>query len=59
MSYRYRLDGGNLAITSPRAEQDAGVYQCLATNLLGTILSRKARLQFACKCGDPVIRVYT
>ncbi|XP_058535164.1 contactin-6 [Ochotona princeps] len=46
-SPRYRLEGGSLAITSPRTEQDAGVYQCLATNLLGTILSREARLQFA------------
>ncbi|CAK7293855.1 CNTN6 [Vulpes lagopus] len=47
MSYHYRLDGGNLAISSPRTDQDIGIYQCLATNTLGTILSRKAKLQFA------------
>uniref|UniRef100_A0A8D1CFD6 Contactin 6 n=1 Tax=Sus scrofa TaxID=9823 RepID=A0A8D1CFD6_PIG len=47
MSYHYRLDGGNLAISSPRTDQDIGTYQCLATNPLGTILSRKAKLQFA------------
>ncbi|XP_054406150.1 contactin-6 isoform X2 [Pongo abelii] len=47
MSYHYRLDGGSLAISSPHTDQDIGMYQCLATNLLGTILSRKAKLQFA------------
>uniref|UniRef100_A0A8C8WL33 Contactin 6 n=1 Tax=Panthera leo TaxID=9689 RepID=A0A8C8WL33_PANLE len=47
MSYHYRLDGGNLAISSPRTDQDIGMYQCLATNTLGTVLSRKAKLQFA------------
>ncbi|XP_063662655.1 contactin-6 isoform X2 [Pan troglodytes] len=47
MSYHYRLDGGSLAINSPHTDQDIGMYQCLATNLLGTILSRKAKLQFA------------
>nr|XP_023403774.1 contactin-6 isoform X7 [Loxodonta africana] len=47
MSYHYRLDGGSLAISSPPTAQDIGTYQCLATNPLGTILSRKAKLQFA------------
>ncbi|XP_012323910.1 contactin-6 [Aotus nancymaae] len=47
MSYHYRLEGGSLAISSPHTDQDIGMYQCLATNLLGTILSRKAKLQFA------------
>nr|XP_023475833.1 contactin-6 isoform X2 [Equus caballus] len=47
MSYHYRLDGGSLAISSPQTDQDIGTYQCLATNPLGTILSRKAKLQFA------------
>ncbi|KAM9185754.1 contactin-6 [Dugong dugon] len=47
MSYHYRLDGGSLAISSPHTDQDIGSYQCLATNPLGTILSRKAKLQFA------------
>lgn len=51
MSYHYRLDGGSLAINSPHTDQDIGMYQCLATNLLGTILSRKAKLQFACEFG--------
>ncbi|KAM5280542.1 contactin-6 [Ctenodactylus gundi] len=47
MSYHYKLDGGSLVITNPRTEQDIGTYQCLATNLRGTILSQKAKLQFA------------
>ncbi|XP_036734112.2 contactin-6 isoform X2 [Manis pentadactyla] len=47
MSYHYRLDGGSLAISSPNTDQDIGTYQCLATNPLGTILSQKAKLQFA------------
>ncbi|XP_074168309.1 contactin-6 isoform X2 [Rhinolophus sinicus] len=47
LSYHYRLDGGNLVISSPHTDRDVGTYQCLATNLLGTILSQKAKLQFA------------
>ncbi|XP_033612923.1 contactin-6 isoform X2 [Fukomys damarensis] len=46
-NYRYKLNGGRLAISSPHTDQDIGTYQCLATNLLGTILSRRAKLQFA------------
>nr|KAF6420163.1 contactin 6 [Molossus molossus] len=46
-SSHYRLDGGNLVVSSPPTGQDEATYQCLATNLLGTILSRKAKLQFA------------
>nr|XP_023422333.1 contactin-6 [Cavia porcellus] len=46
-NYHYKLDGGRLAISSPHTDQDIGTYQCLATNVLGTILSRKAKLQFA------------
>ncbi|XP_007428286.1 contactin-6, partial [Python bivittatus] len=47
MSYHYRLVGGSLAINNPRKKQDIGTYQCLVTNSFGTILSRKAKLQFA------------
>ncbi|NXD05913.1 CNTN6 protein, partial [Nothocercus nigrocapillus] len=47
MSYHYRLVGGSLAINNPHKKQDTGTYQCLATNSFGTILSRKAKLQFA------------
>ncbi|XP_027556673.1 contactin-6 isoform X3 [Neopelma chrysocephalum] len=47
MSYHYRLVGGSLAINNPHKNQDIGTYQCLATNSFGTILSRKAKLQFA------------
>uniref|UniRef100_A0A8C3GPV7 Contactin 6 n=1 Tax=Cairina moschata TaxID=8855 RepID=A0A8C3GPV7_CAIMO len=43
----YRLVGGSLAINNPHKKQDMGTYQCLATNSFGTILSRKAKLQFA------------
>ncbi|KAM9095209.1 contactin-6-like [Sarcophilus harrisii] len=47
MSYHYRLIGGSLAISNPYKAQAIGTYQCLATNPLGTILSQKAKLQFA------------
>ncbi|XP_032650511.1 contactin-6 isoform X1 [Chelonoidis abingdonii] len=47
MSYHYRLVGGSLAINNPHIKRDIGTYQCLATNSFGTILSRKAKLQFA------------
>ncbi|XP_063148906.1 contactin-6 [Candoia aspera] len=47
VSYHYRLVGGSLAINNPRKKQDIGTYQCLVTNSFGTILSRKAKLQFA------------
>ncbi|XP_034296428.1 contactin-6-like isoform X4 [Pantherophis guttatus] len=47
MSYHYRLVGGSLAINNPHKKQDIGTYQCLVTNSFGTILSRKAKLQFA------------
>ncbi|XP_074140168.1 contactin-6 [Sminthopsis crassicaudata] len=47
MSYHYRLVGGSLAISNPYKAQAIGTYQCLATNPLGTILSQKAKLQFA------------
>ncbi|KAM6061927.1 LOW QUALITY PROTEIN: contactin-6 [Chlamydotis macqueenii] len=47
MSYHYRLVEGSLAINNPHKKQDIGTYQCLATNSFGTILSRKAKLQFA------------
>ncbi|KAM6468634.1 contactin-6 isoform 2-T2 [Liasis olivaceus] len=43
----YRLVGGSLAINNPHKKQDIGTYQCLVTNSFGTILSRKAKLQFA------------
>uniref|UniRef100_A0A8D2LZR0 Contactin 6 n=1 Tax=Varanus komodoensis TaxID=61221 RepID=A0A8D2LZR0_VARKO len=47
MSYHYKLVGGSLAINNPHKNQDIGTYQCLVTNSFGTILSRKAKLQFA------------
>ncbi|XP_068940175.1 contactin-6 [Petaurus breviceps papuanus] len=46
-SYHYRLVGGSLAISNPHKIQAIGIYQCLASNPLGTIVSRKAKLQFA------------
>lgn len=36
-------------LLNPSRERDAGTYQCFATNSLGTVVSREARLQFACK----------
>ncbi|XP_007500167.2 contactin-6 [Monodelphis domestica] len=47
MSYHHRLVGGSLIISNPHIAEAIGIYQCLATNPLGTIVSRKAKLQFA------------
>lgn len=45
----YSLSGGNLRISHLDKDQDAGTYQCLASNSFGTIVSREASLTFACK----------
>ncbi|MGH0183315.1 UNVERIFIED_CONTAM: hypothetical protein FKN15_011753 [Acipenser sinensis] len=45
--YRRRLSEGSLLIKSLDKNHDAGIYQCIATNLFGTIVSRKASLDFA------------
>ncbi|KAM4883139.1 contactin-3 isoform 1-T1 [Thomomys bottae] len=47
VSHHYKLNGGNLTIMNPNRDWDTGSYQCFATNSLGTIVSREARLQFA------------
>ncbi|CAB1432328.1 unnamed protein product, partial [Pleuronectes platessa] len=44
---RRRLSGGNLIISSLDRQQDVGVFQCMAYNTVGAILSRRASLQFA------------
>uniref|UniRef100_A0A452T9R4 Contactin 2 n=1 Tax=Ursus maritimus TaxID=29073 RepID=A0A452T9R4_URSMA len=43
---RHQLVGGNLVIINPTKAQDAGVYQCLASNPVGTVVSREAVLRF-------------
>uniref|UniRef100_A0A669BPH0 Contactin 4 n=1 Tax=Oreochromis niloticus TaxID=8128 RepID=A0A669BPH0_ORENI len=43
----YSLSGGNLRISHLNKDQDAGTYQCLASNSFGTIVSREASLTFA------------
>lgn len=45
----YRLVEGNLLISDPHAVDHGGVYQCIASNALGTVVSREARVQFACE----------
>ncbi|XP_008259162.1 contactin-3 isoform X1 [Oryctolagus cuniculus] len=47
MEHRYKLNGGNLVVINPNRNWDTGSYQCFATNSLGTIVSREAKLQFA------------
>ncbi|KAJ8788178.1 hypothetical protein J1605_005477 [Eschrichtius robustus] len=47
MGYRYKLNGGNLVVINPNRNWDTGSYQCFATNSVGTIVSREAKLQFA------------
>ncbi|XP_054626908.1 contactin-3-like isoform X2 [Dunckerocampus dactyliophorus] len=44
---RRRLSGGNLIISNLDRYQDVGVYQCMAYNTVGAILSRRAHLKFA------------
>lgn len=46
---RYSLMGGNLHISHLNKEEDVGIYQCLASNSFGTIVSREASLHIACK----------
>nr|XP_015815441.2 contactin-4 [Nothobranchius furzeri] len=43
----YSLVEGNLLISNPHFINHGGVYQCIATNAFGTIVSRKARVRFA------------
>ncbi|XP_069545155.1 contactin-4 isoform X2 [Brachyistius frenatus] len=44
---RYSLMGGNLHISHLNKEEDVGIYQCLASNSFGTIVSREASLHIA------------
>ncbi|XP_067913839.1 contactin-2 [Heterodontus francisci] len=43
---RYSLVGGNLVINNPTRSKDPGSYQCLATNSIGTVISKEAFLRF-------------
>lgn len=45
----YSLIEGNLLINNPHVINHGGVYQCIATNTFGTIVSREAKVKFACK----------
>uniref|UniRef100_A0A3B5QKA3 Contactin-3-like n=1 Tax=Xiphophorus maculatus TaxID=8083 RepID=A0A3B5QKA3_XIPMA len=47
LDHRRRLSGGNLIIGNLDRYQDVGMYQCMAYNTVGAILSRRASLQFA------------
>uniref|UniRef100_A0A3B3TXM3 Contactin-3-like n=1 Tax=Poecilia latipinna TaxID=48699 RepID=A0A3B3TXM3_9TELE len=47
LDHRRRLSGGNLIIGNLDRYQDIGMYQCMAYNTVGAILSRRASLQFA------------
>ncbi|XP_062998357.1 contactin-2 [Elgaria multicarinata webbii] len=43
---RHRLNGGNLVISNPKKAKDAGSYQCVASNSVGTVVSREASVHF-------------
>ncbi|CAB1413241.1 unnamed protein product [Pleuronectes platessa] len=43
----FSLVEGNLLINNPHVINHGGVYQCIATNTFGTIVSREAKVQFA------------
>ncbi|XP_064161731.1 contactin-4 [Anguilla rostrata] len=47
MDLNYILMEGNLMINSPEAARHGGIYQCIATNSIGTVISREAKVQFA------------
>ncbi|XP_076124754.1 contactin-4 [Alosa pseudoharengus] len=47
MDSNYNLVEGNLLIKRPQASQHDGMYQCIASNAIGTIVSREAKVQFA------------
>lgn len=49
MDLNYNLVEGNLLINNPHATHHGGVYQCIAANVFGTIVSREAKVQFACE----------
>uniref|UniRef100_A0A672NS98 Contactin-4-like n=1 Tax=Sinocyclocheilus grahami TaxID=75366 RepID=A0A672NS98_SINGR len=54
----YSLVEGNLLINNPQATKHGGVYQCIATNAFGTILSREAKVEFRFeKLGHGVISI--
>ncbi|XP_053310311.1 contactin-2 isoform X2 [Spea bombifrons] len=42
----YQMVGGNLVISSPTQSKHAGIYQCVATNPRGTVVSSEALLRF-------------
>ncbi|XP_035686425.1 contactin-3-like isoform X5 [Branchiostoma floridae] len=44
---RLTLIGGNLVIDNPQKDRDAGLYECLAFNDLGIVVSRPSNLTFA------------
>ena len=46
---RYTVGRGRLTITDPDQTDDVGSYQCFASNQIGTIMSRKAKLEIACE----------
>ncbi|XP_051804546.1 contactin-4 isoform X4 [Acanthochromis polyacanthus] len=43
----YSLVEGNLLINNPHVINHGGVYQCIATNTFGIVVSREAKVQFA------------
>ncbi|KAA0712789.1 Contactin-4 Brain-derived immunoglobulin superfamily protein 2 [Triplophysa tibetana] len=47
MEISYKMVEGNLLINNPQATKHGGVYQCIASNAFGTILSREAKVEFA------------
>ena len=42
-------EDGSLRILHARKKRDEGVYRCIATNKIGTIFSRRAKISFPCK----------
>lgn len=46
---RYTLTNGKFTIENPQEDLDSGIYQCLVSNEMGSVLSNPVQISFGCK----------